>query len=198
MAFDQDRHEFDSNGFMIDKDTGHRVGLEPAPRVSSQDAEWPKWVSVHESHIVRKEASPIPFIDPVTGYRGSNDAPVHVGTPDWPENHVNRDGSVMVLVRDEEEERRALEARQEQEEKKVGPGIDPHVQREVHAEVDQARRTEADEINRRIAEDRAQLEADEARRRTEEEQELFDRNRDAAAKLAAEERARTAKLGTKA
>lgn len=89
MAFDAEKHDFDDNGFMIDRDTGHRIGLEPAPRGNVQDEEWPKWVEVHESHLVRSGDGVVP--------------------PEWPEFHVRRDGVVTVLVKDEGEERRAVE-----------------------------------------------------------------------------------------
>lgn len=54
---------------------------------------YPKWVPVHESYIVRKE--------------GEEGGDVHISVPLFPEFHVDRDGTVTVLVADEEEARRA-------------------------------------------------------------------------------------------
>lgn len=64
---------------------------------TSDDPEWPRWVKVHDSHVVTKV---------------TEGAPAHVSVPDWPEFHVGRDGAVTVLVRDEEEEKRALRVKE--------------------------------------------------------------------------------------
>lgn len=95
MVFDPERHEISSEtGFAVDKVTGHPVGLvgTPAGR-PGPGSEWPKWVAVHESHVVRKR------------FEG---APEHVSVAGFEEWHVNRaDGTVTVLVVDEGEARRA-------------------------------------------------------------------------------------------
>ena len=57
--------------------------------------EYPRWVTPHESHVVRA---------------GS------VSVPDFGQSHVLRDGAVQVLVENEDEEKRATEA-------KVAPSI---------------------------------------------------------------------------
>lgn len=59
--------------------------------------DYPKWVKVHDSHIVRRH---------VDGF------PDHIIAPDFADTHVNRvDGVVTVLVADEDEEKRAVGAR---------------------------------------------------------------------------------------
>ncbi len=59
----------------------------------STSTEWPKWVVPHESHVVRKKA---------------DGAPDHVSVTDFEDFHVDRvTGEVTVLVKDEEDERRA-------------------------------------------------------------------------------------------
>ena len=52
--------------------------------------EYPRWVTPHESHVVRA---------------GS------VSVPDFGQSHVLRDGTVQVLIENEEEEKRATEAK---------------------------------------------------------------------------------------
>jgi hypothetical protein len=72
-------------------------------------SEFPKWVKVHDSHIVRKESDVGVAIDPATGAARQYTALPHVSTPAWQDFHVNReDGSVTVLVKDAEEEAKAL------------------------------------------------------------------------------------------
>jgi len=96
MAFDQENHTIDPvTGFQVHKKTGHHIGMNQAPieRVND-DPDWPKWVTPHESHVVRQT---------VPG------APDHVNTRAFPHSHVNRaDGSVTVLVANEDEEKLAL------------------------------------------------------------------------------------------
>lgn len=59
----------------------------------STSTEWPKWVAPHESHVVRKKA---------------DGAPDHVSVTDFADFHVDRvTGEVTVMVKDEEDERRA-------------------------------------------------------------------------------------------
>ena len=103
MAFNPDLHEMDpKTGLIVHKDTGFPVGLAPRDTIvatadavvaavheaKAADPTYPKWVLVHASHIVREDGK----------------APV-VQTFDH--FHVNRDGSVMVMVEDEAEEHRA-------------------------------------------------------------------------------------------
>ena len=91
MAFDHENHIIDpATGFQIHKETGHRIGVDPAPpRPVHADTDWPKWVKPHDNHIHR---------------HGD-----HLSTPHFPSHHVNRDGGdVMVLVHTPEEEAAAL------------------------------------------------------------------------------------------
>jgi multidrug resistance efflux pump len=55
--------------------------------------EFPKYVPVHESHVVRKQ--------------GIGEIPEVVAVPAFPEHHVDRDGTVKVLVVDAEHEAKA-------------------------------------------------------------------------------------------
>jgi hypothetical protein len=123
MAFDHETHTIDpATGFQVHKETGHRIGLDPAPhRPVSEDAEWPKWVTPHPSHVVRKE---------VPG------APDYLSVPAFPHFYVNRgDGEVTVLVHNEDEEKRAVEAVETPSDIKpesdgvalANPGIAPHL-----------------------------------------------------------------------
>lgn len=51
MVYDPAQHILDpQTGFIVHKDLGHRIGLEPAP-VRTETTEFPKWVEVHESHL---------------------------------------------------------------------------------------------------------------------------------------------------
>ena len=96
MAFDQDKHALHPvTGYQIDKETGRMIGLESAPISAPVEiGDYPKWVAVHESHIVRKQME---------------GAPDHVSVPSWPEFHVNRlSGQVTVLVMNEDEEKEAM------------------------------------------------------------------------------------------
>lgn len=117
MTIDPNQHVIDIHtGFAKDKDTGHIVGLEQKPHVSPQGVEWPKWVKPHESHI---------FVKKVEGF------PDHVSTPQFEQCSVNRaNGEVTVLVKDEDEESKALAALVEPEkaepQEPETPAIDPH------------------------------------------------------------------------
>lgn len=185
MAFDHEVHEIEpSTGFAVNKDTGGILGIhEVPPQPTRGGQEWPKWVPVHDSYIVRRQ---------------TEGAPDHVSVPAWPNYHVNRmDGKVSVLVHDEDEEKRAAAEYKEPTAKDAQPEIDPHIAREVHVEVEQAKRSEADEINDRITAERSQLEHDEALKRTAEEREQAERNRQGAAQLAEAERARAAAIAAK-
>lgn len=66
-----------------------------AAKAKRDHVAFPKWIAVHESHVVRTKAD--------------DDAPVHVSVPKFPSYHVSRDGTVTVLVNDEDEERIAME-----------------------------------------------------------------------------------------
>lgn len=98
MAFASKAHDIDpETGFQVDKSTGHLVGLMPKPHLPVKaDAEWPKWIVPHASHIAHTRAGA---------------ASDHVSTPAFPDFHVNRvTGEVTVLVHDAEDEARALAA----------------------------------------------------------------------------------------
>lgn len=122
MAYDPNQHEIHpQTGFIVDKETGHPVGLAPAPhRRVNHDDEWPKWVKPHESHVV---------------VRRHEGAPDHVSAPGWEEVHVGRDGVVTVLVRNEDEEAKALAAREEPhaEEPEAQPPVPVEARDEAHA-----------------------------------------------------------------
>jgi hypothetical protein len=96
MAYDPEQHAFHPHtGFMVDKETGALAGIEhkPISKPNSPDLEYPKWVTPHESHIVRSK-------------RGDQE---HVSTPRFVDPHINRDTKeVTVLVHSVEEEEMAL------------------------------------------------------------------------------------------
>lgn len=95
---DPNQHVVDPDtGFHVDKDTGRLVGIEEAVKPQPQlNPEWPKWVVPDESHVSRVKREGFPD---------------HVTAPLWSDFHVNRvDGVVTVLVKDEDEEHRALAA----------------------------------------------------------------------------------------
>lgn len=100
-AFDPAVHEIDpSTGFQIDKATGLESGIHAIPpgKPESDDRDWPQWIPVHESHVLVKKM---------------DGAPDHVSVPAFPDYHVNRiDGSVTVLVHDEDEAKIASSAPQ--------------------------------------------------------------------------------------
>src|ERR1700731_5195908 len=131
MAFDPENHEIDPrSGFMVHKDTGHPIGLVPPPLHSPKDIEWPKWVKVHDSHILRKKV---------------DGAPDHVSVPAYPDYHVDRlTGDVSVLVHDEDQEKIATsEVVEVDEDQKEIPGLHEGVRREVHREVEATEREQA-------------------------------------------------------
>jgi hypothetical protein len=96
VAFDPNIHDFHPHsGLMRHKETGRLVGIEHHPPhdvvdlPKPADPEWPKWVTPHESHVVRTK-------------RGDHK---HIATPRFAEHHVHRDTSeVTVLVHSPEEE----------------------------------------------------------------------------------------------
>jgi hypothetical protein len=95
MVFNPEQHKIDpETGLMIDKESGHPVGLVPKPASKAAFQEWPKWVAVHESHVVRRDS-------------GAG-APIAISVPAFLHHHVDRvTGEVTVLVQDEDEERLA-------------------------------------------------------------------------------------------
>lgn len=179
MALTADNHIIDPvTSFAVNPDTGHPIGLVPAPiPVVSDERDYPTWVTPHESQIVRKQV---------------DGAPDHVSTPGFEYCHVNRvDGSVTVLVHDEDEEKIATSAYEP-----IEPEVKPADQflREVRSDVEQAKRDDAEALNRKISNDQAVLEADEAQRRQEANAHLSQAERDAAVQLAADERARAVNI----
>lgn len=93
MAFDPEVHTLDAAGFQVDKVTGAKAGIDQAPLAAPSavvGAEYPKWVKVHTSHIVKSHAE-------------------HVSTPAFPTFHIDRvTKDVFVQVADAEEEAKAL------------------------------------------------------------------------------------------
>lgn len=93
MAYDEKLHRLDDHGFIVDRHTGQRVGLEQTRSESPRDVEFPKWVKVHDSQIVRQNA------------QGGE----HISTPRWPQYVIDRvTQEVRVLVANVEEEAEAL------------------------------------------------------------------------------------------
>jgi hypothetical protein len=177
MAFDPENHEIDSRtGFMVHKDTGHPIGLVPPPVHSPCDIEWPKWVKVHDSHILRKEIG---------------GAPDHVSVPAFPDFHVNREnGEVTVLVHDEDQEKLATsEAVNADEDQKQLPGLDEQTRREVHRDVEGTEREQSAAVSVAIQRQREEIEAEETRRRMAEKAALTQQNQKTAAEIAAADQA---------
>lgn len=75
-------------GLLVDKNSKHFIGIEQKPVKAEIAGEFPKWVAPHESLIVRAEG--------------------HVSVPAFPEHFIDRDGHVTVLVKDAEDEQRAV------------------------------------------------------------------------------------------
>jgi len=177
MAFDPENHEIDPHsGFMVHKDTGHPIGLVPPPLQSPKDIEWPKWVKVHDSHILRKKVEGVPD---------------HVSVPAYPEYHVDRlTGDVSVLVHDEDQEKIATaEAVKDDEDQKRIPSLDERVRREVHRDVEATEREQAGAVSAAIQRQREQIEADETRRRMAEEAARRGENQKTVAEIAAADQA---------
>lgn len=88
--YDPNLHFIDRNGFARHKDTGHLLGIEPAPpkRHPQEGSEFPKWVTPHHHHIHR------------VGDR--------LTTPKFAHFHVDREDGVTVLVKNAAEEAFAL------------------------------------------------------------------------------------------
>jgi hypothetical protein len=93
MAIDE-RHMIDPHtGFAVDKETGVPLGLVGKPHLPvSARGEFPKWVTPHASHVVNHGG--------------------HTVVPGFAEHHESRgDRAVTVLVKDAEEEAKALAAK---------------------------------------------------------------------------------------
>ena len=177
MAFDPENHEIDpKSGFMVHKETGHPIGLVPPPLHSPKDIEWPKWVKVHDSHILRKE---------IEG------APDHVSVPAFPDFHVNREnGEVTVLVHDEDQEKVATsEVIKADEDQKQLPSLDEQTRREVHRDVEGTEREQSAALSAAIQRQRDESEAEETRRRMVEKAAATDQNQKTAAEIAAADQA---------
>src|SRR5580692_8483133 len=177
MAFDPENHEIDpQSGFMVHKDTGHPIGLVPPPLHSPHDIEWPKWVKVHDSHILRKKV---------------DGAPDHVSVPAYPEYHVDRlTGDVSVLVHDEDQEKVATaEAVKADDDQKQLPGLDEQVRRQVHQDVELTEREQAAAVTATIQREREKVEAEETRRRMAEDEARRAENLKTAADIAAADQA---------
>jgi len=88
MAFDPNQHKLDDQGFIVDKETGHRVGMENPAHVSPQDVQYPKWVKVHDDHVMRQNAQGEP----------------HISVAKWPFEVDRTNNQVRVLVKDAADE----------------------------------------------------------------------------------------------
>jgi hypothetical protein len=178
MAYDSNVHEFDpETGYMISKDTQKPVGLVPRPVAQPiyADNDWPKWVTPHDSHIVRQK---------------NDGAPDHVSTPAFGMSHVNRvDGGVSVLVHNEDEEKRAT-SEFKAPEQDDGESIDDRTRRQVAAEVDAHLIRQREAEAKKATEDRDRMIEEEAARRTAEMRDISDHARDETAKIAEESRSR--------
>jgi hypothetical protein len=161
MAYDKDLHEVNPNtGFLVHKDTGHMIGIEEAPvRVAEPNQEWPQWVTPHESHVVRR-------VDPNDKDADPTKAPVTVvqGFRDW---HVNRnDGSVSVLVDNEDDAKRAAGERTDNANKDDALLVDNDIRRQVHTDFEAGRNLKAAEEAKKLAAEQDAEEEEEALRRT--------------------------------
>lgn len=173
---DQDNHIIDPvTGFAKHAETGHLIGIEQAPAARvHRDIEWPKWIVPHESHIIRKKV---------------DGAPDAVSTPAWSQCHVNRvDGAVTVLVANEDEEKAATS--EFKAEKPNDPSVDEATLRRVHRDVEQTKNAQREAIARDEAAEQAELEVEEAARRTAEDQERLAHDKEEAARLASQQSAR--------
>ncbi len=185
-AFDPNIHEIDpKTGFQVDKDTGHFSGLVAKAPASGVvvDREWPKWVSVHESHINRRK---------------TEGEPDYISTPAFPNFHVQRGaGDVTVLVRNEDEEKMAGAEYKapDPDETDKNAHIDDVTRREVIADVAMAETALAVAAEQKLAIYREKMIEEEAARRVVAKQELAASNREAADKLAADGRQRVIDSG---
>lgn len=94
MAFDPNQHKLDAQGFIVDKDSGHRVGMENPQVASPKDVEFPKWVAVHDSHVVKQNAAGEP----------------HISVARWPFEIDRVTNVVRVLVQNAQDEAEAIAA----------------------------------------------------------------------------------------
>ena len=186
MAFDAENHEIDpATGFAVHKDDGHVIGLEQAPPAKPfGNPEWPKWVKVSDSQIVRQKR---------------DGAPDHVSVPGWPNYHVDRtSGDVTVLVDNEDDEKIAT-SEAKAEDGKDGIVIDDATRRAVHADVERIKLEQATLLDKEASDEQAALEEEEAARRITENNERLARENEAAEAMAAKQRERLSKsLGGKA
>lgn len=158
-----------------DPETGHLVGIEQAPvRPAALGDEYPKWVDVHESHV---------NVQKVEG------EPDHVSVHgDW-QHHVDRDGKVTVLAEDEDGAKAAAAEYKAADAADI-QHLDEETLREVRADFKRAADAKHwDEINAALAERKKAI-IEETLRRMKEKQELINRNREEAVRLAAENRER--------
>lgn len=158
-----------------DPETGHLVGIEQAPvRPAVLGDEYPKWVDVHESHV---------NVQKVEG------EPDHVSVHgDW-QHHVDRDGKVTVLAEDEDGAKAAAAEYKAADAADI-QHLDEETLREVRADFKRAADAKHwDAINAALAE-REKAITEETLRRMKEKQDLVNRNREEAVRLAAENRER--------
>jgi hypothetical protein len=178
--YDPKTHKIDpATGFMVDRETGVPAGLVPRPHLPvSDERDYPKWVVVHDSHVVRQK---------MDGY------PEHVSTPSYVNSHVNRlNGEVTVMVANEDEEKAAVGERKEEKVSAAGPDAD--ILDEVRRDLRKHKAAQAANAARAEAEEEERMVADEANVRMAARLEAKAREREAADKIVADERARTDKL----
>lgn len=193
--FDPELHEVDpATGFHVNKETGGIVGVVPAPIPPAIHNEWPKWVKVHDSHIVRKKADTgnAEFDGNAVVVRNPDDkVPESISTPGYADSHVNRvTGEVTVLVNNEDEEKAATGARAEKSDEKPEVVADDATKRAVHADVERIKREQLVVLAKEAAAEQEKLVAEEAKRRVVEQQEIEKRAEEAAAELATKQRER--------
>jgi hypothetical protein len=180
MAFDAANHEINpATGFAVHKDDGHVIGLEQAPPAKPfGNPEWPKWVKVSDSQIVRQKR---------------DGAPDHVSVPGWPNYHVDRtNGDVTVLVDNEDEEKIATSDAKAEDGNDVLV-IDDATRRAVHADVERIKLEQVTLLNKEASDEQAALEEEEAARRVTENNERLAREHEAAEAMATKQRERLSK-----
>ncbi len=100
MAFDKDRHEYDSRGFMVEKDTKQVVGQAERWFTPTKASEYPKWVK--------------PRSDLVVEVNGHKLAPLY---PDFAVDRATNE--IVVLVHDAAEEEHATHVEEKEEKPRV-------------------------------------------------------------------------------
>lgn len=158
-----------------DPETGHLVGIEQAPvRPAALGDEYPKWVDVHESHV---------NVQKVEG------EPDHVSVHgDW-QHHVDRDGKVTVLAEDEDGAKAAAAEYKAADAADI-QHLDEETRREVVADMYRAEEAKIAAWKAERVAEREKAITEETLRRMKEKQELINRDREEAARLAAESRER--------